>query len=465
MPGRKQQPAEQDKLTLQPVYLSARAALVQPDKGAFVTLYSLEKWMPRLGVERWALVQILRVLAANAARRHDGTKHVTITFEELAAHLQIERRTVGKWLAHEPIEGDAPWRRISLNGRQSNSLSQFIPRLRYAYTLVDGRPRRSGFIIEIVMEDPLVPEDQSALEQLIQAPTDGIAQANEHYYRPDAQAVKDGKLTSGLPEVTKSDFTKPQRRKVTKGDFTRGLKSQKVTSGGGKVTKSDSNVNELTKLTKMMNKTNFGKKNGREARPLLTPIVKLTEELLQDFHSTAMLYKVLQHLQSAQRLDLFAQAVTTAVELGQVDAVANRGAIFVANIKELAAAEGIDLKLGKMPPSPAVQPRTKPPRKVHAAGFKVGQYDAADFWQQTLDELAEQMPRSTFETWVRHTQPLRFTDGMLVVGAPNTYAVEWLENRLSGTIRRTAASILGKQIDVSFTLDNGTFNQNLQRGT
>src|SRR5919199_5851016 len=132
MPGRKQQPTDQDKLLLQPVYLSARAAVVQPDKGAFVTLYSLEKWLPRLGVERWALVQMLRVLAANAARRHDGTKHVSITFEELATHLQIERRTVGKWLAHEPLAGDAPWRQLVPTGQQANYLSQFIPRLRYA---------------------------------------------------------------------------------------------------------------------------------------------------------------------------------------------------------------------------------------------------------------------------------------------------------------------------------------------
>ena len=46
-----------------------------------------------------------------------------------------------------------------------------------------------------------------------------------------------------------------------------------------------------------------------------------------------MLYKVLKALYPAQRFDLFLQAVSAAVEAGQMDASTNLGAIFVSQLK------------------------------------------------------------------------------------------------------------------------------------
>jgi hypothetical protein len=68
----------------------------------------------------------------------------------------------------------------------------------------------------------------------------------------------------------------------------------------------------------------------------------MTETILDDYHSTAMLYKVLLALYP-EHLDIFLQAIDEAVSIGEADSEANLGALFVSILKELAAEAGIDL--------------------------------------------------------------------------------------------------------------------------
>lgn len=78
--------------------------------------------------------------------------------------------------------------------------------------------------------------------------------------------------------------------------------------------------------------------------------------------------------------------------------------------------------------------------------------DARRIWQAVLGELQLQMTRATYETWLRDTLGLAFEDGTLIVATENAYAKEWLENRLLGTIKRTATGILGRSVEVRFTV-------------
>ena len=57
-------------------------------------------------------------------------------------------------------------------------------------------------------------------------------------------------------------------------------------------------------------------------------------------------------------------------------------------------------------------------------------------WQTALGQLQMEIPKSTFDTWVRGTSLLTHEDGSYVVGVNNAYAKDWLENRLSGADRR-----------------------------
>src|SRR5713226_3647785 len=73
-------------------------------------------------------------------------------------------------------------------------------------------------------------------------------------------------------------------------------------------------------------------------------------------------------------------------------------------------------------------------------------------WQTALGQLQMEIPKSTFETWVRGTLLLTHEDGSYVVGVSNAYAKDWLENRLSGAVRRTLSGIVGRTVEVRFVV-------------
>jgi hypothetical protein len=61
-----------------------------------------------------------------------------------------------------------------------------------------------------------------------------------------------------------------------------------------------------------------------------------------------MLYKVLKKLYP-ERMDLFVAAVRVALEKGQKDPTANKGAVFVRSVREFAEVAGVDLGLQSEP--------------------------------------------------------------------------------------------------------------------
>lgn len=73
-------------------------------------------------------------------------------------------------------------------------------------------------------------------------------------------------------------------------------------------------------------------------------------------------------------------------------------------------------------------------------------------WQAALGDLQLQISRASYETWLKNTCLVALEDGLVVVGVPNTFAKEWLENRFTNVIRRTLIGILGQTVDVKFTV-------------
>lgn len=85
-------------------------------------------------------------------------------------------------------------------------------------------------------------------------------------------------------------------------------------------------------------------------------------------------------------------------------------------------------------------------------GEVIESVDAHRIWQAALGELQLQMTRATYDTWLKGTFAVSYEDGVLIVGAENPYAKEWLENRLLGTIKRSLAGILGHTVEVRFII-------------
>ncbi|MBP7691873.1 MAG: ATP-binding protein, partial [Anaerolineales bacterium] len=74
-------------------------------------------------------------------------------------------------------------------------------------------------------------------------------------------------------------------------------------------------------------------------------------------------------------------------------------------------------------------------------------------WQAVLGQLQMELSKSTFETWVRETTLVTQEDGAFVVGTPNAYARDWLENRLKLSIKRILANLLGRtSLEVRFVV-------------
>jgi chromosomal replication initiator protein len=74
-------------------------------------------------------------------------------------------------------------------------------------------------------------------------------------------------------------------------------------------------------------------------------------------------------------------------------------------------------------------------------------------WQSVLGQLQMEMPRASFDTWVRDTKPISYQDGTLTVGVRNAYARDWLESRLASTVSRLLVGIMNASVAVNFIVN------------
>jgi len=79
--------------------------------------------------------------------------------------------------------------------------------------------------------------------------------------------------------------------------------------------------------------------------------------------------------------------------------------------------------------------------------------NAEQAWQLVLGQLQMEMPRASFDTWVRDTRPVSYQDGRLTIGVRNAYARDWLENRLASTVSRLLLGIMNSTVDVNFIVN------------
>ncbi len=86
--------------------------------------------------------------------------------------------------------------------------------------------------------------------------------------------------------------------------------------------------------------------------------------------------------------------------------------------------------------------------------------DAQELWQAALSELRLKMARGTFDTWLKGTEGVTLDGDTLMVAVANEFARDWLENRLISVIKRTIASLAGRELEVRFVVrsNNGGLN-------
>jgi chromosomal replication initiator protein len=83
--------------------------------------------------------------------------------------------------------------------------------------------------------------------------------------------------------------------------------------------------------------------------------------------------------------------------------------------------------------------------------------NAAQAWDAVLGQLQMEMPKATYDTWVRDARFLRFENSTFTIGLKNAYARDWIENRLNSTISRTLMGIMDQPVELQYIVSvNGT---------
>ncbi len=476
-------------LTIHPVYLSARAAIVAPERAIPLSLYATQKWLPRLGPERWCLVMLLRSLSIDSKRRSDGTKRVSVSWRQLAEMLDVHEETVASWLKHEPIPQDKPWRRIIQADEKAKNLSLFIPRLRYAYETQNGKTRRIGFLLEILMEDPVIQEDEYRLQKQIelmqfQQGTLGLEtyRINENVnsdiaHLPQISPAVPTQDNSSSPYVNSAKSTLPFQANSMQLDLHNPLVNTDLPDSQppvkqnnsdlasyvnqhygdlhqAKSGKSQKNVNELDILIQQLKKQNIEKKNLR--KDSILPIVELTESLLDDKHSRGMFIKVLDAFYP-NHLDLYVTAIRIALEAETELSGVNLGAVFVRTVREFAEVVGIDLGLNR---SNAENSQTEVtsgnPGSQSIFETKMSILTppsiADAIWSETQLVLRRQMTQATYDAIIQGTILIEQSDNKYLIGVRSEMAKEWLENRLRDIVQRALSVTVGKPVNIEFKL-------------
>lgn len=84
--------------------------------------------------------------------------------------------------------------------------------------------------------------------------------------------------------------------------------------------------------------------------------------------------------------------------------------------------------------------------------------NAEQAWQTVLAQLQMDMPRASFDTWVRDTRPVAYENGMLTVGVRNAYARDWLDTRLAATVNKLLIDTLNSKVSVKFIVSQSEDN-------
>jgi chromosomal replication initiator protein len=85
---------------------------------------------------------------------------------------------------------------------------------------------------------------------------------------------------------------------------------------------------------------------------------------------------------------------------------------------------------------------------------------AEQAWQSVLGQLQMEMPKASFDTWVRETQFSSFENGSFIIHVQNAYARDWLECRLSSKVNRLLMGIMDQSVEVRFVVNQNVATAN-----
>jgi chromosomal replication initiator protein len=77
-------------------------------------------------------------------------------------------------------------------------------------------------------------------------------------------------------------------------------------------------------------------------------------------------------------------------------------------------------------------------------------------WQSAIGEIEVSIGRGNYTTWMKSARLVTYEDGQFVIGVPNGYVKEWMENRMAGQLKKILGDRMGRGVDVSFMVHTPT---------
>jgi hypothetical protein len=131
------------KIMLQRAYGSERARVIQPERGMFITLYFFDSWLPLIGHSAATTILAARSMCYWNPMTGELRNEVETEMGELARRASVSVRTVKDVLNMELVQ-------------------RYFLRYKVRRLMTPNGVRTAGILLQVRMDDPLTPADQSA---------------------------------------------------------------------------------------------------------------------------------------------------------------------------------------------------------------------------------------------------------------------------------------------------------------
>ena len=133
---------------IMPWYSTARDRIIQPHRNLVVTNYFVDRWLHRLGPDRFALVVAFRRIAAEVAPQ-DSDPGISLSYPELVEVTGLSRSTLKRLLSDESM--------------RDTDVGLFIRKQEQFQRDLLGHHKQAPNLYVVRMDDPIAPEDRGRL--------------------------------------------------------------------------------------------------------------------------------------------------------------------------------------------------------------------------------------------------------------------------------------------------------------
>ncbi len=75
---------------------------------------------------------------------------------------------------------------------------------------------------------------------------------------------------------------------------------------------------------------------------------------------------------------------------------------------------------------------------------------APELWEKVKDKVQGQIAKGNYDTWIKDTRGLRFSDSTMVVAAPSNFVQEYIERFLYSYLLKSTVEVSGRRVKLEF---------------